>query len=303
MKPVPDSGGVLPVDKPSGPTSHDVVALARRALDIRKIGHTGTLDPFASGLLLLCVGPATRIAEYLVGAAKTYEAVARLGVRTDTLDLEGRVVQEEEGWRDIGRERLDEAIRGLTGTQDQVPPAFSAKKVRGEAAYRKARRGEVVELAPARVTVHALEVTSFAPPDVRLRLRCSSGTYVRAIARDLGEALGVGAHLRELRRTAVGPMRVENAVDLDVLRTGAVEDGWIAPADAVAHLPRVDIGVEEAERLLMGQSLEREGEIAPGSAAGDPTPGPIAALLEGRLVAVLERRGDLLRPRKVFYRP
>ncbi|NIP58321.1 MAG: tRNA pseudouridine(55) synthase TruB, partial [Gemmatimonadetes bacterium] len=202
--------GVLPVDKPVGPTSHDVVARARRALDTGRIGHTGTLDPFASGLLLLCVGPATRLSEYLTALEKSYVAVARLGVGTDTLDPEGAVVERSDSWSELDRARIEEASASFLGRREQVPPQFSAKKVGGEAMYARARRGERVELSPIPVEIHELELLGVDLPDVRLRIRCSSGTYVRALARDLGAALGEPAHLAELRRTAVGSFRVQD---------------------------------------------------------------------------------------------
>lgn len=210
--------GVLPVDKSEGPTSHDVVAVARKALDMRRIGHTGTLDPFATGLLVLCLGQATKLAQYLTGLDKSYEATARLGVATDTLDRTGEVIAETDAWETLDEARVREAFEGQRGERAQTPPAFSAKRVGGKKSYQLARAGEAVELAPVDVTIHGLEVVAINGPDVRFRLRCSSGTYVRAVARDAGETLGVGAHLTALRRTAVGPFDVEDAVSFGTLK-------------------------------------------------------------------------------------
>ncbi|MGD2067205.1 MAG: tRNA pseudouridine(55) synthase TruB [Gemmatimonadota bacterium] len=296
MTSLQEVGGVLPVDKPEGPTSHDIVGWARKALDTRRIGHTGTLDPFASGLLLLCVGPATRLAEYLTGLDKEYVATARLGVRTDTHDREGRTVRVRDGWSSLEADRVAEALADLTGPLEQVPPAFSAKKVGGESAHRLARRGEAPELPPVRVTVHELELLGLDPPELRFRVLCSSGTYVRALARDLGEALGVGAHLTALRRTRVGPFSVESAVPGDALTPGAARAAWISPADALAHLPRVEVDEEAVRRLATGRTIDSPPDVADEER-------PVAAVRRGELVAVTTRKGATLRPRKVFVRP
>lgn len=283
---------VLPLDKPEGPTSHDVVAVVRRALGERRVGHTGTLDPFASGLLLVCVGRATRLAQYLSGMDKTYEATARLGVATDTEDREGEVVGESEGWRGVTVAEVDAALDGLRGDILQRPPRFSAKKIEGEAAHRRARRGEDVRLESVPVTVHQLVLTSFEPPDVGVRVRCSSGTYVRSLARDLGEALGVGAHLTRLRRTAVGSFGVDDALTPDDLDDHArVAAAWIDPLRALGHLPRVDVDGAAVAHLGHGRAIPVEG-IADG--------GPATAAHEGTLVAVGEVRDATFRPRRVF---
>jgi tRNA pseudouridine55 synthase len=324
---VTDDAFVLPVDKPEGPTSHDVVARARRALGTRKIGHTGTLDPFASGLLVLCVGRATRLAEYLTGLPKSYVAEARLGVETDTLDREGRVVSETDGWEGLTREEIESAAAELVGEIEQVPPQFSAKKVGGEAMHRKARRGEVVELASVPVTIHALDVEEVYLPTVTFAVRCSSGTYVRALARDLGERLAVGAHLTGLRRTSVGDHDVGRAVSLDDLDTpGVVARARMSPVEALGHLPRIEVDAEAARRIRHGQRI-RVDELPPGadgvrSGARAPTAEPIDAGEEpvgaaagsvdtaaaepivvtcgADLVAVARLDAGVLKPRKVF---
>lgn len=288
---MPGPDFVLPVDKPEGPTSHDVVQAVRRSVGVRRAGHTGTLDPFASGLLLVCVGKATRLAEYLTGLDKTYEAVARLGQTTDTLDREGRLVEERSGWAALDEAHVEEVLARFRGTLEQVPPAYSAKKIGGEAAHRKARRGETVELASASVTVHELDLTSCDLPLLGLRVRCSSGTYVRSLARDIGDALGVGAHLVSLRRTAIGRFGVSGALSLEQLADeGAVSRVAIDPLEAIAHLPRVAAGVEEAARLTHGQAVPAEGR-------GE---GLVVVSHEGELLAIGECADGMLRPRKVF---
>ena len=285
--------GVLPIDKPEGPTSHDVVAVARRALHTRRIGHTGTLDPFASGLLLLCVGWATRIAEYLSGLPKTYIAVARLGVSTDTADRTGTVTGTSERWRELGRDEIVRAFKSQVGSFLQVPPLYSAKKVAGVPMYRRVRRGEDVEAKPVRVTIEDLEVLDVEPPDVRFRVRCSAGTYVRAIARDVGEALGTGAHLTALRRTRIGPHDVEAALSLRELHDPAARQrAMLSPAEALAHLPAVEVGAREAAQVLQGRRLS--------PLPGTPPEGPVRVLRDGRLLAIAEADDGGLQPRKVF---
>ena len=286
--------GVLPVDKPAGPTSHDIVAIARRSLGIRRIGHTGTLDPFATGLLLLCVGPATRLAEYLTGMDKRYEGVARLGVRTDTLDGTGEVIGESEGWADLGEDAIRAAFHAEVGTRLQQPPAFSAKKIAGRRSYERARDGEAVLPDPVQVTIHSLEVTRIDGPDVHFTLECSSGTYVRAVARDAGERLGVGGHLTTLRRTAIGGHTVDAAIAVDRLEdAAAVAAALIPPLRALEHLPAVAVDDAAVRRIGNGQAIP-----APPDLHADA--GLVALSSGGELVALAEPDGDVLRPRKVF---
>jgi tRNA pseudouridine55 synthase len=286
--------GVLPVDKPVGPTSHDAVAAVRRALGTRQVGHSGTLDPFASGLLLVCVGPATRLAETLTGLPKTYRATLRLGEATDTDDLTGEVVASSGGWRSLAEEQVRAALARQVGEIEQLPPAYSAKKVGGERMYAVARRGGRVEGRPARVTVYAIRVLSVFLPDVEFEVECGAGTYIRAIARDAGEALGVGAHLRALRRTRVGAHAVGDAVPMGELGDPArVAAAMIRPADAVGHLPRAVL--DEAAIRDVGHG--RAGR-AP---AGAPAEGMVALVSpRGELLALAEGAGEWLRPRKVF---
>ncbi len=276
------------MDKPPGPTSHDVVAAARRGLRTRRVGHAGTLDPFASGLLPLLVGRGTRLMPYVVGFPKRYTGVLRLGIVTDTDDATGTVVAEHVGGRTVTDTALAIAMTALTGTIQQRPPTYSAKKVGGTPAHRRVRRGEAVTLAPRPVQVRRFTVTARAGADVTFAADVGSGTYVRALARDLGQALGCGAHLRELRRTGVGPWQVDEAASLD-----AVARGEVAPAPllaAVPHLPRREVTGMEADAV-------RHGRPVPSDAAHD---GPVAVVQDGELLAIAVRRGDTLRPRTVL---
>jgi tRNA pseudouridine55 synthase len=286
---LPVGGGVLPVDKPAGPTSHDIVSRARRVLHERRIGHTGTLDPFASGLMLLCVGPATRLSPYLTGADKEYLARAELGTSTDTLDREGTVTATSEAWREVAEEDVSRGLDALRGELLQIPPRFSAKKVRGEAAHRRARRGEEVDLEPVPVTVHEIELVDFSPPSVEFRVVCSSGTYIRALARDLGESLGTGAHLTALRRTRVGDFSVEGAV-AGSFDEEIPEDAWLTPLAALSGMPPIEVDPDTARRIAQGQRVPVEGL---------PT-GWVAVHVDGRLLAVAEGIEGVLHPRTVF---
>jgi tRNA pseudouridine55 synthase len=283
--------GVLPVDKPSGPTSHDVVSLARRALGTRRIGHTGTLDPFASGLLLLCLGPTTRLAEYLSALPKRYEATLRLGSTTDTDDLEGRVVEATDDWSRLGPADVAAAIARQEGHLLQVPPRYSAKRIGGERMYALARAGRDVEPEPVSVHVARCRMTGFTLPDVDFEVECSSGTYIRSIARDVGADLGVGAHLIALRRTRVGVHDVGTALPLDALGDpAAVGRALLPPAAAVAHLPSAGLDAAQVAAVRHGKAI--------------PSPLKAGTIVlvspEGELVAIGSGDGEWLRPRKVF---
>jgi tRNA pseudouridine55 synthase len=296
--------GLLPVDKPVGPTSHDVVARARRALGERRVGHAGTLDPFASGLLLVCVGTTTRLVEYLHDLDKTYEAEARLGVTTETDDPEGQVLAESEAWRGLTGEAIRASLRAQLGTRLQQPPVYSARKVGGEAAHRMARRGEPVELAATPVTVHEVDLMDVDLPRLRFRVRCGTGTYIRAMARDLGEALGCGAHLTALRRTAIGPFQVAEALpaaDLEPGNRDAVLRHLLPARDAVRHLPVVEVDEDQERRLRLGQRVEGGWWASPESSPDAPPEGHPLALVRGDvLVGIGAREEGRLRPRKIL---
>lgn len=295
--------GVLLADKPAGPTSHDVVGRVRTLLETRSVGHAGTLDPFATGLLLLCAGRATRLVEYLHLLDKCYEAVLRLGEETDTHDLEGEVMASSDAWREVTTGRMERALARFRGRVQQRPPAFSAKKVDGRRAYRAARAGEEVELPEEEVRVERLELLALDPPDARIRAEVGTGTYVRALARDVGRELGCGAHLRALRRTAVGPFGADGAAALDSLEAGTVPSGaWLTPTQALGWLPSRRLDAEEARRVGHGSRVP-EGRVEPPSLAGGPDEVsglPVVLVRDGRLVAVAERLDGELQPRKVF---
>jgi len=291
------SDGVILVDKPEGPTSHDVVTRARRALGVRRIGHAGTLDPFASGLLILCVGRSTRLVEYLHLLSKRYRAVATLGARTDTDDREGSTIARSEAWREVTRERLMEVVERLRRERMQRPPDFSAKKVGGKRAYETAREGGIPRLAPVSVHIHSLEVVEFQPPEVVLECAVSTGTYIRALARDLGEEIGCHAHLSGLRRTAIGPFSVTAAASPEELTESALRaSAWLTPARAVAWMPARDLSEAEIEGVTNGRPVPW-GDVDRG------TRGPVALLAAGRLVGVARGGPGGLHPEKVFPLP
>jgi len=291
----PERGGALLVDKPAGPTSHDVVAWARRALGTKRVGHTGTLDPFASGLLILLFGPATRLAEYLSGLHKTYSAKARLGIRTDTHDSQGQVVEPTGDWETVGPEDVASELARFQGRIEQVPPQFSAKKVGGEAMYKKARRGESVELSPVSVEVSDIHLTEFEAPSFSFDVTCSAGTYVRALARDVGDNLDVGAHLTALRRTAVGDFSVEGAMPGEELREGVrpAPGQWIPASEAIRHLPSVQVPADAALRLRQGGRVSMPD-------AGLASDIPIAVLDNEGLLGIAEMRDGFLAPKKML---
>lgn len=214
--PEPKYDGVLLVDKKAGITSHDVVETLRRRANVKKAGHTGTLDPLATGLLVLCVGKATRLQNYLMGMEKTYEGTIQFGWATDSYDATG-IPASEPVETDISHIDLEPFVKRFTGEIDQMPPAFSAKKVDGVRAYAMARKGEPVELKTKRVTVYEFTIVEVSGSRARFRIRSSAGTYVRSLAHDLGTAIGVPAHLKELRRTAIGKFKVDDAISFEKL--------------------------------------------------------------------------------------
>jgi tRNA pseudouridine55 synthase len=278
------------VDKPAGMTSHDVVHRARRALGIRAVGHTGTLDPFATGLLVLLLGRATRLARFLDRQPKQYLATAHLGIQTDTDDLTGAVIREAPSG-EISRSRVLQELAAFRGEQVQRPPQYSAKQVGGERSYRRARRGERAELKPVPVTIHQIDLIEYQPPQLTFRASVSAGTYLRAVARDLGERLGVGAHLTALRREAIGSLRVEDALTLDQVRRDAV-----LPAHTVLpDLPRVELDSASRKAVRHGRA------VVDGRAAGQRGGGAEVALIAaGELVAVAREENGLLQPKVVL---
>ena len=249
--------GILLLDKPSGLSSNAALGQAKRVLGIRKAGHAGTLDPMASGLLVLCFGEATKVAGYLLDSDKAYLAEVQLGVRTDSDDAEGEVV-EQQPVPDLTEAQLEQALDRFRGPIQQIPPMYSALKQGGERLYRKARRGEIVDRPARAVTIHELALLGWDGERLRLGVHCSKGTYIRSLARDLGELLGCGAHLSGLRRTRSAPFDIQDAVDLDELTRLDREQARkrLNPADqALIHLPALSLTEEQVTRLKMGQRL------------------------------------------------
>jgi tRNA pseudouridine55 synthase len=275
--------GAVLVDKPAGPTSHDVVARVRRMLRTRAVGHTGTLDPFATGLLIVLVGRGTRLARFIEAQPKTYLATARLGVRTATDDLTGVIVGTPvEDHRAISAATLRGALAGFRGTSLQRPPSFSAKRVDGERSYERARRGETVALAGVAVTIHSIELVAYEPPQVTFRATVSAGTYLRAIARDLGDRLGIGAHLVALRREAIGDVPVSDAMPIDRLGPESV----VPVQRVLRHLPALELSDAERQAVVHGRPVARTVDGA----------GYVALEAAGQLVAIATPQAGGLQP-------
>jgi tRNA pseudouridine55 synthase len=291
------AASLLLVDKPAGMTSHDVVSVARRALGERRIGHHGTLDPFATGLLVLLVGRATRLAPWLDGEPKVYRATIRFGAETTTHDPEGEVAREAPP---PDASAVDDAIRALTGPIQQVPPAFSAKKVGGVTSYEAARRGETLELKPVPVTVHEWVVESRSADELTARISCSGGTYIRALARDLGRLTGSAAHLTALRRLQSGPLKVEDAVSVERLREG--DAPLSSPLVAMGSLARVELDETGLANVAHGRPVSVKDSDPATAGQGQADAGvTVGALLapDGALAAVAELRDGMWMPRVV----
>jgi tRNA pseudouridine55 synthase len=289
--------GVLVVDKPVGLTSHDVVQIIRRGTGIRRAGHTGTLDPRASGVLVVLIGPAVRLSEYVSASDKRYQATIRLGSSTDTFDAEGRVTSSAPV-ENISEERFEEILDQYVGEIEQVPPPYSAIKVGGRKAYEMARDGEEVNLEPRVIQVYSLELLEWDSPEAVVDVFCSSGTYVRSLANDLGNALGVGAHLVGLRRTKSGRFTLRDAVPLRRLQESFIAGDWykylIPAAEALAEWPMVELDGDQVELVRHGHRVPAEpGSI--GWARGVSEQGDLVALLE-----VDEDKSEW-QPRKVFF--
>ncbi len=306
--------GILIIDKPAGMTSHDVVARVRRIVGERRVGHTGTLDPFATGVLIVLVGRATRLAQFLSGSLKTYEALMRLGVATDTGDVTGMplapVAEKTDPWR---KEEVEAALASLRGEIEQVPPMYSAKKLGGKKLYELARRGEEVERKAVRVTIHSLELTGAAgetfpqnadgTTDIQVLVTCSAGTYVRTLAEDVGKRLGVGAHVTQLRRTKAGSFALTDATTLEQLeesvRHNSLDEVLVTPDGALEFLPCVSLNSLEVQRTHQGLPLKLESKR-------NRTFGELDWVRmrdeAGALVAVgmYEPETDLVRPRVVL---
>ncbi len=288
--------GILNINKPAGLTSHDVVQQVRRILGIKKVGHTGTLDPLATGVLLVAVGQATRLIEYLTPGEKTYHATFVLGVETDTFDCEGEIVATTDPSA-VTRAALQQTIAQFIGDIQQVPPVFSALKKNGVPLYRLARQGKTVEMSPRTVHISAIELLTFEPPQAVISVACGAGTYIRSLVHDIGQSLGVGAHLTELVRVANGQWYIDTAITLDELASAATDRQLhrvlLPPEKAVSHLPALKLSPAQVRAVITGQRI----------AAPNLSPAPFIAAVDdgGKLVAILvPTTENQLKPKKVF---
>ncbi len=287
--------GFLAIDKPPGRSSHDMVAVVRRAAGIKKVGHAGTLDPMATGLLVVAIGPATRLISWIQDAEKEYVATARFGVATDSLDADGKILSEEP--LPVTRTAVEEVLPRFRGRIEQVPPMVSALKKDGKRLYELAREGTVIEREPRPVTIHELEVIDFADgpfPEMTFRVVCSKGTYVRSLGDDIAVALGGRAHLTALRRTRIGATSVTDAVDPATLTLDGVLENLIEPAAALPMLPRLVVDDDTAQKVSTGRPIPPSGiEVAVDT--------EVAVVdSRGRLLAVYRSAGTQLLPRIVL---
>ncbi len=246
-----DPNGLLPVDKPGGWTSHDVVDRVRRTLQVRKVGHTGTLDPIATGVLVLCLGQSTRLSSFLTDQDKQYRARVRLGVCTDTLDADG-VVTDRSDRLPSNREAVDRAVGAFVGEIEQIPPMFSARKVSGKRLYRLARAGQEVPRQPRRVCIYRIDIERFDPPILDLAVCCSKGCYIRVLADDIGRELGCGGHIAALRRTAVGRIGLAHCVTVEALEAGGLGERLMDPNHALEHMPGLLLDSGQVRRFVHG---------------------------------------------------
>ncbi|MBN1121353.1 MAG: tRNA pseudouridine(55) synthase TruB [Anaerolineae bacterium] len=289
--------GLLNVDKPSGPTSHDIVLAVRRGTGEKRIGHAGTLDPLARGVLVLALGQATRLVEYLVASQKSYLAEITLGIETATYDAEGDVVAQYPLPDDLSIEAFRPILQRFTGQIEQVPPVYSAIKIQGKAAYARVRKGERVDLPPRSVEIKRLDLIEFDPPILRISVDCSPGTYIRSLASDIGKALGCGAMLSGLVRTASGGFSQEDAVSWEELQQSFEDRTWmkhLLPADAALDgFPRLDLTADQVKVVMNGGPVGDD-RVSTGIAR--------AYSSEGRFIAVMVGDPDrqIWKPKKVF---
>lgn len=300
--------GILNLNKPPGWTSFQVVSLVRKGTGIRRVGHAGTLDPTATGVLVVCLGQAVRISEYIQELPKLYRAQIRLGTATDTYDSTGRPILSGDPSR-VTEEQIRSALRELTGRIRQVPPSFSAIKLKGEPAYRLARRGEAVCLPPRTVEIYRIALLRFEPPVLELEVECGRGTYIRSLAHDLGQRLGCGAHLGELVRARVGPFRLEEALTVEALREALAGNTWqglLLPLDrGLEHMPAVTLDREQESWVRHGRPIDAEAPTFASLGRGSQERLCRAYGEDGSLIAILtlDRRSGRWRPEKVFAPP
>jgi len=290
--------GILVVNKPQGWTSHDVVGRIRRLTHQKRVGHAGTLDPMATGVLLVCLGRATRVAEYLMESDKTYRAVVRLGVETDTYDAEGQVVATHPV--NVDESDLRAALAHFVGAIDQVPPMYSALKREGKPLYRLARQGIEVERKPRRITIYDITLRAWQPPDATIDVRCSSGTYIRSLAHDIGAAAcgACGAHLVSLTRLASGSFSIDDAVTLEDLEGLQDLRGLLHPLDAALQdLPILALDSDQARRVVLGQAIPLSGAKAPAGSSLCRAHDASGALLA---IMAFDAAAQAWRPKKVL---
>lgn len=289
--------GFLNINKPAGMTSHDVVAKIRRGLKIKKAGHAGTLDPLAEGVLVICLGQATRLSEYAMASVKRYRARVHLGIVTDTYDREGQIISEREASH-ITYEAVLRMLPQFTGQIMQMPPMYSAIKQGGRKLYAMARAGEAVERLPRPVTIDSISIQDWSAPQFVLDVVCSAGTYIRSLAYDVGEALGVGAHLAGLTRMASGCFGLEDAVSLDDLLESGDWQRYVLPPDSVlGQFPRIQLDAEAAEHVVQGRAFQYTLD----GVSDDMLARAYAE--DGRFIAILRFIGeDTWQPHKVFLR-
>jgi tRNA pseudouridine55 synthase len=292
--------GILNVNKPADMTSHDVVLRVRRLTGQRKVGHAGTLDPMATGVLLLCLGQATRVAEYLMAGRKRYRAVVCFGVSTDTYDADGTVTQSVESFH-LSQDQLVDALASFRGVIQQIPPPYSAIRQKGQRLYELARRGIAVQAPPRTVEIDGLDLVAWEPPHLTLDVTCSPGTYVRSLAHDLGQMLGVGGHLSELTRLSSGKWRLEDTITLDDLQREVEAGDWVHllhPLDAALQdFDRVDLSVDLAQQVIHGQAILLDGRPQTSLVRAYASDGNLLALLQP------SRKPGYWQPKKVFAKP
>ena len=284
--------GLLNLDKPAGLTSRDVVNRVQRLVRPHKVGHAGTLDPLATGVLVVAVGAATRLIEYVQRMEKTYRGTFLLGRTSDTEDVDGQVV-EVPGAPVPTKEQIEDALPQFIGTIEQRPPAFSALKVAGQRAYDLARRGDAVELAPRPVEIHAIELLRYEYPELELRIRCGSGTYIRSLGRDLAQALGTDAIMSALRRKAIGPFQANEALSVDRLDAETIRQRLQSAAVGLGEMPRVVVNEDEMARLARGQAIRNRFGVNAHEVAALDNADNLAAIL-------VPAGNEHLRPTKCF---
>lgn len=282
--------GILNINKPAGITSHDVVSRVRKIAGMKKVGHTGTLDPFATGVLIVCLGKSTKIIRFLKDD-KEYIGEIKLGIKTDTYDVDGNIVERGD-ISGVTDDRIREQAKNFIGDIEQTPPIYSAIKVNGKKMYELARAGEEVEVKKRSVTIYHLEVLHIELPFVKIKVRCSAGTYIRSIANDLGENLGCGGYLHTLVRTKVGDFSIENSVDLQKLNSDNIQEKLLNPNDFLAHLPFITMDNKETEIIMRGGFLENRWNVS----------GEWIRLLnaENKLIAIGEPRDDRIKPTRLL---